>query len=174
MLNPDITCAVNARLKMLRIIAFALIAGVVMFATIVVLLTVSQQKQNAGGPPLATSQQADLNLLRIIAGAMVLGCGSVAIVLLARGPGPESVNLTAVEDDRGQADARAAALVARFFVQRLMVLALLEAPALFGVVLVLLGGNLSDLAFVAAPLLGMILAFPTGGQWERFAARAGA
>jgi hypothetical protein len=165
MLNPEINAAVQTRLKTLQVIAIALILGVAMFAAIAAGVSMSRQARGGGvaGPP---SSNRDLNVLRYVAGALVFSGCVVALVMVARSSKRASLVSDVVqrEQDEGQ-------LFGRFFTVRLTAYALLEGPALFGAVLVLLGGNLFDLAIVAVPLACMLLIFPTSGKWEAFTTR---
>jgi hypothetical protein len=168
MLDPTINAAMLSRLRTLQIISAALVLGVAIFAAIVATMAIAQQ--SAGAVSLSPPTNAPVDILRYVAGALVVtGCAIAVGLNVTAGRSGGTTNPGSESD--GMADL--SALFARFFMRRLTAYALLEGPALFGAVLVLLGGNFSDLAFVGVPLTLMLLMFPTTGKWENFAIRNG-
>ena len=154
--------ALQARLKTLQIIAFALIMGVAIFAAVVATLHVAPS--SGAGAPAAANPASPVPVLRYIAGALGLtGCAIAMILTMPRG----RRDYRAVESMGAASDAPdIQRLFGKFFVKRIAAYAMLEGPALFGAVLTLLSGNLNDLAFVAVPLVCMLLIFPTASKWD--------
>jgi F0F1-type ATP synthase membrane subunit c/vacuolar-type H+-ATPase subunit K len=135
------------RLTVLRIIAVALISGVVMFTVVALLVG-----------PVGTVANATLNTLRLI-------CGGLVVLGLAASFGVRSAMTT---QGARKAAASNPELLQGFASSTLVSLALAEAPAIFGAVIVLLGGHAIDALLILVPLTLMMWAFPTVDRWEAF------
>lgn len=146
MTEPESTFPIEPRLRILQIIIAALIAGVAIFAIIVLAM-----KQ----PPSSTFDPVLRVALVIITAVMTIS--AVAIPAIIRRAASRSDGADISEDQ----------LFGRFFVLTIMRAAMLEGAALFGIVIFLLSADPIDLAIAAVPLILMILlAYPSRGRWE--------
>lgn len=157
--------ALQTRLKTLQMICMALIMGVAIFAAIVAVMTVAPPP--GGTAPPTTQAGGPAPALRYVAGMLTItGCVAAFVLTMPRG---RTDHRLIQPMHRTDAPADLYRMFGRFFSKRLAAYAILEAPALLGAVLTLLSSNLNDLAFVAVPLVCMLLIFPTAGKWDRFA-----
>jgi F0F1-type ATP synthase membrane subunit c/vacuolar-type H+-ATPase subunit K len=165
---------ISGRLRALQIIAAALIAGVVLFGLIVGMIILQQQPQPGGGAaPGAAPSSGSMNvrppvdLLRYVAiGLLIMGTiGALSILRLAA--------TQTAREFRGRQDladeTTQESLFSRFYIARLIGLALVESAALLAIVIAMVGGRLADLAIAGVAVAVMLLLlFPTGGRWNRF------
>lgn len=163
-IDPDVQPVIQARLRVLKMLATALIGGVVIFAAIVA-VTVTQRSTGGGTPSPGGGPSADM--MRIIAGVLLFSAiaASTVIAMVV----PKQCRAMLAHDQRGNdRDHDQMLLLARFFTARLMSLALFEGAALFITVVVLLHGQMLDLIFTGVAVLAMLIQFPTAGRWRRF------
>ncbi len=150
-------------LRAMQAIQAALMAGVLLFSLVVVLLAIRPQAAALATPP------ATLTLLSLVHGAMAIGIWSLAPML-------QTALLARARPESGASEAAAALAAIRS--AGLLRLALLEGPALFGLVTCLLaarGGALREqpLYWLNALSAGAFLAyaalsFPTRERVETF------
>ena len=173
--NPaeDLTF-IRSRLRTLQIIAAALVCGVLLFAMVVAMIAMQQSQSGAppGTPPgvpatpPASGSALPVDLLRSIAIGLLISATIGALVFnrLAATHTAREFHGTDVTDESTQE-----AIFGRFFISRIVGLALVESAALLSIVVTLLGGNVANLAIAAVALLVMLLLlFPTAGRWSRF------
>lgn len=162
---------IQARLRVLQMIAGALIMGVAAFAAIAVVVGGGQNAQPPGSS--AAGGGSMIQTLRLVAGAVMMGgiIGAVAFMAFNR---KSAAQLRQYAGATAHEDELQSQLFGRFFVGAIISMALLEGPALFGAVIVLMGGNAMDLVLVAIPVAAMVATFPTTGKWERFSQRRSA
>jgi len=153
----------DVELRAMQVVQVALMAGVLFFGLVVAVLAIRPQTVGAAPPTPA----ATLSLLSLVHGAMALGAWAVAFLLHG------ALLRRAVADEAAGTGADALAALRKAMLVRL---ALLEGPALFGLVVCLLaalGGALratpiywlnalSALAFLAIA----VLSFPTRERVE--------
>lgn len=165
--------AIQPRLRVLQMIAGALIMGVVVFA-MVAIATGNRGGGGAGGSGGAPGPaSASAATLRYVAAAVLFSGITVAFIMNAvmrkSVAGPPDFQQT------GEREPLSIHLVFnRFFTMTIISLALLEGPALFGAVIVLLTGDMPDLAFVAVPVVGMLALYPTQNKWRNLLQSAAA
>jgi hypothetical protein len=146
-------------------IAGALIMGVAIFAAIAVVVGGGQNAQPPGGSSAGGGSM--IQTLRLVAGAVMMGgiIGAVAFTAFNRKSAAQLRQTAGANTTEEELQSQ---LFARFFISAIISMALLEGPALFGAVIVLMGGNAMDLILVAIPVTAMVAMFPTTGKWQRF------
>jgi hypothetical protein len=144
---------VEKRLLTLKLIAFGLIAGVIIFAIIIA----TMQR------PAAGLSADELNILRMACGVLFLTGFVVALVMrhaaksklgTMQPPPDEIIRLN------------------YFATASIVTLAMLEAPALLACVVAMLSQARLDLVLAVPPLLLMVWFIPTESKWRGFAESA--
>jgi hypothetical protein len=153
MYEPDsVDSLLGPRLRVLQIIAATLLAGVLTFLVVVIVL-VQQRGQGLGQPgdPVVTYVALAFFVTQV-------GVWAFLPASLAR---KRVLDLAATTAARGPGAAPAGELLAVFQTKTIISYAMLEGVAFFGCIAYLLEGDVLALAVVAAPVLLMLLTFPT-------------
>ncbi|MCL4210749.1 MAG: hypothetical protein KJZ68_08790 [Phycisphaerales bacterium] len=159
-LPPDL----RPRWRVLQVITAALVMGVMIFGAVVAAMPPMTGGAGSGGGGGAGAPGLDIQMLRLIclglAGSGLVG-GLVIRQSMSRLPAPTSGMTMQVSSPEHWA-------FQRFFVATIVGLALLEGPALFGVVIHLLGREPIDLAIAGGCVVLMAaLHFPSEGRAVR-------
>jgi len=165
-MDQEVSPQESQGLRALQIIVGAMIVGIVVFA--VIGMALGGVAQGQGTAPPAAGQTGGLsfeNLLRLIWLLMVVGLIAAGAVL-RRTQVNQAVRVSAADEAIGRED-----LLRLFTTMTIISAAMAEGAALFGCVMLLLGGAPVDLVFIAAPLLVMLWLFPTPGRWQGFVRR---
>lgn len=157
----ELPAELRPRLRVLQIIAVALVMGVLLFGAVVAVMPPSPGGGGGGGAGTAGTG-LDLQMMRLICLALaasgVVGGLVIKQAMMRRPASPP------LDSDMGMPGASGPAFQ-RFFGATIVGHALLEGPALFAIVIYLLGRDPIDLAIAGGCVVLMaMLHFPTAGR----------
>lgn len=154
---------ITQRIRVVQLLAAALIFGVVVFAAIASVAPVQSPQPAQTADALRI---AGFALMAVLCPAAMLA--RALMLRPATTQGDSNPYASGLDDEQASLE-HLERCVGRFFVATIFCFALLEGVALFAIVLRLLTGNPADLLIALAPLVLMLACFPTMGRWRQFA-----